>query len=375
MKNRVAVVRVDSYDEVEGGIRKAVSLIGGIKCFVARGSRVLLKPNLLSPNPPEKAVTTHPAVVEAVAKIVAEAGGHVLIGDSPMTVSLDKVAEVAGITAVANKLGAELVPFRRSVVLSPPPLATFKKIEVAGEVVKADVLVNLPKVKTHDLMGLTLAVKNLFGCVVGKRKPQWHLKAGRDPRFFASLLLDLSLLLKPPLTIVDGVIGMEGEGPGSRGTTRRLGFVMAGEDPLAIDFAIAYLLGVSPDKLPHLSEAKRRRLSDTNSFELLGDDLSGFPLSDFQMPRFPTVKSGLLSFLNRFFKKQLSTYPVVDDKRCILCERCVSICPAKAMTKVNRRIAIDYRKCISCFCCHEVCPEGAIEVVEGWLARKAFLSG
>jgi len=370
MKEKVALSRVSSYGEVEEGIEKALSLIGGIERFIPRGSRVLLKPNLLSPNPKEKAITTHPAVVEAVARMVIRAGGEPLIGDSPALSDLAKVAEVAGITEVADKTGAELVPFSQSVSITPPPSATFKRIEIAKEAVEADVIINLPKVKTHNLMGLTLAVKNLFGCIVGRRKAQWHLRAGNNPHFFALMLLDLYLAIKPALTIVDGVVGLEGDGPGSGGTPRKLGFVMVGKDPLAIDFAITSLLGVSPDTLPHLFEAKRRHLFDPKDLELVGDDPSGFLLSDFKMPRVSSVRSGLLSLFTRLFRKNLSPRPVVNEEQCVLCSQCVSVCPPKAAREEEGRIVIDYRKCISCFCCQEVCPEGAIEVVEGWFAKK-----
>ena len=213
----VSIVRCETYDEEEvlRGLRRSIDLLGGIETFVKRGDRVLLKPNLLYGKPPEKAVTTHPSVVRGMIEIVREAGGVPSIGDSPGMESLRKAAEKAGIKRVADETGCSLVEFDRPIVPPDRKGKWFKQLEIDRSVLEADVIINLPKWKTHGQMLLTLGVKNLFGCIPGPRKALWHLKAGQDQERFARMLIDVYLTVRPALTLLDGIVGMDGNGPGS----------------------------------------------------------------------------------------------------------------------------------------------------------------
>src|SRR3990172_5856481 len=217
MKSSVSIVKVHSYNEEEVwiGLRKSIDLIGGIKNFVKNGDRVLLKPNLLYGKPPEKAVTTHPSIVRGMVEIVREAGGVPSIGDSPGMESLGKAAEKSGIKRVADETGCPLVEFNHPVLPKKGTDQFFKQLEIDRSVLEADVIINLPKWKTHGQMLLTLGVKNLFGCIPGPRKALWHLKAGQDQKLFARMLIDVYLTVRPALTILDGIVGMDGNGPGS----------------------------------------------------------------------------------------------------------------------------------------------------------------
>ncbi len=201
MKSSVSIVKCQNYDEslVLSGLRRSIDLIGGIGNFVKKGNRVLLKPNLLYGKSPEKAVTTHPSILRGMIQIVREAGGIPSIGDSPAVGSLTKTAEKAGIKAVADEMKCPLVEFDKPVLPPKGGGKIFKQLEIDQTVLEADVIINLPKFKTHSLTLLTLGVKNLFGCVPGPRKALWHLKAGEDRKTFAQILLDIYQIIRPPL--------------------------------------------------------------------------------------------------------------------------------------------------------------------------------
>src|SRR4030043_601974 len=233
MKSSVSIVKCQNYDEekVLSALRQSIDLIGGIQNFVKKGSRVLLKPNLLYGKNPEKAVTPHPSVVRGMIQIVREAGGVPCIGDSPSVGSLTKTAEKAGIKAVADEMKCPLMEFDKPMLLPEGGGKIFRQLEIDRSVLEADVIINLPKWKTHAQMLLTLGVKNLFGCIPGPRKALWHLKAGADQKAFAQMLIDLYQIIQPSLTILDGIVGMDGNGPGS-GDPIQLGLILASRDPL-----------------------------------------------------------------------------------------------------------------------------------------------
>jgi uncharacterized protein (DUF362 family) len=187
METLVSIIRCGSYadDEVAESLRQAIDLIGGIAAFVKRGDRVLLKPNLLYGKPPEKAVTTHPSIIRGMIQIVRDGGGRPIIGDSPSIGSVMRAADKAGIMKVANEVGCPVVEFNQPVPLPGNRSKWFKHVEVDRTILESDVMINLPKWKTHAQMLLTLGVKNLFGCIPGPRKAMWHLKAGENRGLFA----------------------------------------------------------------------------------------------------------------------------------------------------------------------------------------------
>ena len=218
--------------------------LGGMAAFVRPGQKVLLKPNMLAGKAPEKAVTTHPEILRAVIRAVRAAGGIVSVGDSPGVGSPEQVARRCGLLSVIEEEGARFAPFAESVRVRVGG-GTFHELELARDVLDAEVVINLPKLKTHQMMGLTCGVKNLFGAVVGMRKVRLHLQAGTDKAFFALMLLELAEHIAPALTIVDAVVAMEGDGPGS-GEPVQVGALLAGASPLAVDTAAAALLGLPP---------------------------------------------------------------------------------------------------------------------------------
>ena len=368
MKNAVSIVTCGSYDEADvlKGLQRAIDLIGGITTFVRPGNRVLLKPNLLYGKSPEKAVTTHPSIMKGMIAIVREAGGLPFIGDSPSIESLNRAAEKSGIKKVAEEAGCPLVEFDKPVLVERGG-RLFKKWEIDRSVLEADVIINLPKWKTHSQVLLTLGVKNLFGCVPGKKKALWHLKAGDDRKRFAQMLIDLYRVIPSSLTVLDGILGMEGDGPGS-GHPISLGLILASRDPLHLDQIVCDILGISRKALPTNRVAFESGLG-RDSIEVVGEPLERVRIPDFTFPTLTEPDWNLPAFLKRALKNALTSKPTVEQELCKACHRCEEICPAKALTTEDERRVFDYKKCIRCFCCLEVCPEGAVDIEPGWLLK------
>ena len=363
----VSVVRCEDYDSAKtmSAVKHAVELLGGMGKFVKPGDRVLIKPNLLKARPPEAAVTTHPEVVRAVIRLVHEQGGRALVGDSPGIGDLKKVAEKAGILDVVNDEGAQLEDLTEA--LEVKNNGRFQHFEVARSAYEANVLINLPKLKTHGMTTLTGAVKNLFGCIPGKRKVQWHLNAGVNHELFMKMLLELYVLLKPQLSIMDAVVGMEGNGPGS-GDPRPIGAVLAGRDAVSVDAVSAHLLGVTADKLPLLNAARSQGIgqTDLNNITLLGDPLESIAVKHFRLPPQEHLEWRLPEWARSSLKNAFTTRPVINPDLCIQCGICQGHCPQGAIENHGKKLEIRYRDCIRCFCCQEFCPQGAITVGKGW---------
>lgn len=373
--NKVSLFRQVDYDypSLYGGLKASLLPLGGMEAFVRPGQQVLLKPNFLTAKAVEKAVTTHPLFILAVAELVLEAGGRPVVGDSPAVERGEKVAEKIGLAPLLARIGVPLVSFSEAVTVEHPAGKVFKRFEVARAVTDAERIINLPKLKTHGMMALTCAVKNLFGCVSGTRKLRWHLEAGRDRDRFAEMLLDLAYRIRPALTLVDGIVGMEGEGPGN-GNPRPIGVILAGTDPVAIDRVVLALLGLDPTDIPTAAAALRLGwgVPDLRAIEVVGEAINELKVRNFRLPARPVDPGwGLPGLFKKLLQDALSTRPVLRPERCTLCQVCVTHCPTKVMAVKGERIAIDYAACIRCFCCHELCPQGAIQVGKGWLAAMA----
>ena len=367
---KVALCACPDYDDtnVTSAVERAVTLCGGMEKFVRPGQQVLLKPNMLSAAPLADRVTTDPEVVRAVGKLVLKAGGRVIIGDSPAIDKVARISRVIGMKEVADELGADVIEFCRPVLARTPQGSIYHALELEQTALAADVVINLPKLKTHCMMLLTLGVKNLFGTVVGPRKSQWHMHAGADRLMFADLLLDICRTIKPALTILDGVWGMEGRGP-NNGTPCRLGFVAACRDPLAMDLAIAPLLGAHRASFPLYAAAVRRGLAKSNGSDthLVGDDPKGFIPKNFQLPVLESTMP-VPGILSSVIRRHLTSRPVQDPGVCQGCGKCEAVCPPGSLRLgQTRRAVIDHLTCIRCYCCQEVCPADAIHFKTGAL--------
>lgn len=346
--------------------------IGGISAFISSGDRVLLKPNMLAAKEPDMAVTTHPSLVRVVAELVIEAGGIALIGDSPGIGGFLRVAEKCGIYEAARESGAALAEFKEAVELKGT--GTFRSIRIARAYYEADKIINLPKLKTHEMMTMTCAVKNLFGAVVGAEKAGWHLKAGSSRQLFARLLLEIYLLKKPALNIVDAVNAMEGNGPGN-GDPIKLGLLIAGANPVAVDVIAGRLAGIPSELLYIEREAVSMGLTGAliKDIVLCGIPIETIPETRFSLPAGLDVQFGLPPFLTKALKSRLTSYPAADLKACVLCGVCRDACPPAAITIRNSALSVDNARCIRCWCCRELCPHGAMLTKRGLLLRTLML--
>ncbi|ACM19116.1 DUF362 iron-sulfur cluster-binding domain protein [Geotalea daltonii FRC-32] len=366
----VGIERVDSYERavVKEGMARLLKPLGGMEAFVQPGEKVLLKPNMLSAKTPDAAVTTHPEVLRAAIELVQQAGGLPLVGDSPGVGSQKRVAEKTGLLQVIEESGAEIADFSEPVEVAGK--GTFKRFALARPYLEADRVINLPKLKTHEMMTMTCAVKNLFGAVVGAGKAGWHLKAGADRDLFARMLVELYLLRKPDLNIVDAVAAMEGDGPGS-GDPRHVGLLLAGENAVAVDVVAAEIAGI-PKKLLYIQRAAASLGvdgADRSEIETTGLPLEEACVPGFRLPHISDVQFGLPQFLKNRLRHYLTSRPCLVEERCRLCGVCKDACPPHAIDIKEGRLSFDYHACIRCFCCRELCPEGALDVVEGTLVK------
>lgn len=371
-KSKVSIARCPDYSEksVLKAVKGAVDLLGGMDAFVNRGDRVLIKPNLLSPRDPDKAVTTHPSVVKATIQLVRDAGGVPLVGDSPAIGGLLKVASKAGIYDVIREMNCRLVDFDDVMEVKGSHQGIFTRLGVARVAMDCDLLINLPKLKTHGMTTMTLSVKNLFGCIPGTKKIQWHFKAGVNRHSFAQMLVDLYGIIRPRLNVVDAIVGMEGDGPGG-GEPREIGLIIAGTDGIAVDSTICDVVG-----LPPLDLLTNRIASDLGlgvcqlkDIEIVGAGIDEVKVRGFRFPRSMEPQWGLPQPLRGLLRNSMTAKPRIRENICKLCELCVGGCPSQAMTMERGKIDIDYSKCIRCFCCSEVCPEKAIDIKRGWFLR------
>ena len=363
----VSVLACDTYDldAVRGSVAALLAPLGGVGAFVRPGMRVLLKPNLLSAAGIEKAVTTHPVVVRAVAEIVQSAGGIVLIGDSPAGPSelSAEVLRTSGMAEVAASTGAVLAPFSE---------VTWKRLDgqdyfIARPVLDADLVVNLPKLKTHAFARYTGAVKNMFGVIPGGRKREIHLRAPGIADF-SRALVDVLELVRPSLTILDGVIGQEGEGPGVRGTPRPYGCLAASTDPVALDSVLCTAMGFHPGQVLHIAQAASRKLgiTDPDAVRIVGD-LTALRFGRVKLPAAHWYFSAP-SWVSAPVYRSARLRPAVADSRCAGCGQCSAVCPRGAI-EPGQPPRFDMDACVGCMCCAEICPEGAIEARQNWVAR------
>jgi len=375
MKTNVYIVKCGSYDEAGERIGELLALMGGMEKFAKDGEKITLKANLLSSAPPDKAITTHPAVVSAVGALVKKEGAAALIADSPGTgyrnseAVLKKLYKTCGMYEAAEQAGIEVnmdtgyddVPF--------PQGKQITRMKVIKPVTQADGVINLCKMKTHMLMHMTGAVKNNFGIIPGISKIGYHAKLLNKARF-ADMLLDLTLYVSPRLSIMDAVTAMEGEGPGASGTPRHVGLLLASESPLAVDVVAGEIMGLPREYNPVLMAADKRGLTpnDIKDINIIGEELPALRILDYKFPstvgNVKQTKKGNATSA----ESSQAQYPVVLKDRCIGCGICLNACPQKTIAlsahQGEKRAEIDAKNCILCYCCHEMCPHKAIDIIK-----------
>jgi uncharacterized protein (DUF362 family)/Pyruvate/2-oxoacid:ferredoxin oxidoreductase delta subunit len=379
----VSLVRCATYDraEVESSLDRALAPLGGMGAFVREGQRVFLKVNLLRKAEPDLAISTHPELVRAVALAAKAAGAsEVMIGDSPGGRTTPGAAralfEVSGMAAVASEVGARLSLLDDAVVRVPAPGGrTYRSFNLGREAVDADVLIDLPRLKTHGFMMFTGAVKNLFGMVPGLEKAQFHLKVP-DRDDFAEMLVDLLLACRPALSIMDAVVGMEGDGP-SGGTPRHVGAVLASADAVALDVVASAIAGFDPLEVYTNRAAHGRGLgpADADDVDVIGEAWRDLAPPGFAHPA-RDLSRNMPPGMARWVRKRFASRPFLEHRdACTSCRTCEKNCPVTAIAMEGDRPAFDYDRCIRCYCCQELCPERAIALKTPWAVRAFVRRG
>ena len=375
----VAVVSAPSYDarELRTALQEGLSLLlpSGLEKMIRPNDTVAIKVNMLMGKTPERAITTHPSLVREVCLLVRQCGGRALIIDSPggpyTLGALKRAYEKCGFAAVAEETGAEL-NFDTSVVKVQDPLRPeYGTAMLLSPAVNADLIINMPKLKTHGLTMLTCAAKNMFGLVPGLTKIEYHLRypAIND---FCRALVQIAELTQPELTIVDAIEAMEGEGPSS-GTPKHCGALLLSHDMHALDVYAAKLMGLDPSTVPTIEAAQALGLlpASLGEITLLGHMPKVTPFVTPNVAERPSVLRRLgNSPLARKLARHLKPRLVFDGDKCISCGICVESCPPQALLLIQNALPqVDMNKCISCFCCQELCPEHAVIVQKSWLSR------
>jgi len=372
VKSKVSIVRCEDYtlDNVRSAVHKSFVHLGGLEKFVKKDQRVLIKPNLLSAKDPSRAITTHPAVVQAVVEEVQKIGATPILGDSPGGVErgVKRVWENTEMSEVAGSTGAKLVAFESGGVYEKRT-NNGKRYFIAKPIVDSDVIISLPKLKTHTLTLMTCAVKNMFGSIPGFRKSEYHRDTPK-PGDFARVIVDIYSLTKPHMSLVDAVVCMDGDGPSS-GNPKYLGLLFASTDAVALDMVAAKIMGFKDGEIETTSVAQEKGLgaSSFSEIEMLGEKLAELSLPKFTLPSNRFLKL-IPKFLLAPIKPLVWVRPGILDGNCTNCNICVDNCPTNSIQKGEKTPYFDYTNCINCMCCHELCPQKAVFLKKSWLAKK-----
>ncbi len=377
---KVSLVNCDEYElnQVKKAIDKSFENLGGIDKYIKPSETVLLKINLLMKKRPEEATTTHPVFVRALTEKLINHGAKVIIADSPGGPFNEKmlrgIYRVCGIEDVANQTGAKLNYDTRNIEVKVEDLKILNQITVMGIMKDVDKVISVSKLKTHGMALFTGAVKNMFGIIPGLLKAEYHFNMP-DIVNFSDLLVDICKFANPVLSFMDGIVGMEGEGP-SAGTPRKVKAVIASESPYHLDVIAASLIGINPIDVPTIKRCVERGIcsGESSDIEIIGEEVERFIVKDFKVPNIKSVhflKGILPTFIEKRINNLLQPKPIFNHEICIGCRDCAESCPAKTIDMVNNKPVVNMDNCIRCFCCQELCPKKAVAIYRPWILEKA----
>ncbi len=352
-------------DNIRSQLAACLAPMGGMGAFIKPGMKVLLKPNLLTAAEPGKAVTTHPVLIRAVAEAVCAAGGIAWVGDSPAAETNEgrSVWETEGLGDALSASGAKLIKFKGAYLRHVGRYDYY----ISRPVLDADLIINLPKMKTHTLTRYTGAVKNLLGVLPGGRKREIHVRAPGVTEF-SRALVDILELVKPQLNIMDGILGMEGNGPGTSGTPHAYNLLAASTDAVALDSVLAGAMGFPPGGVVHLAQAEERGLGNHHPDRIRIDgDRSILQLGKVDLPKARWFLD-MPSWFTDPIREKIKLQPQIDEAKCTACGTCADACPAGVIT-IREVAEFELSHCIGCMCCVEVCPHAALNPKPNLLAR------
>ncbi|AOT72402.1 iron-sulfur protein [Geosporobacter ferrireducens] len=376
---KVALISCSTYEIefVRKAIRDAFVQLGGVEQYIQPGDKVLLKANLLMKKNPEEAATTHPAIVQALAEILVQHGATVIIGDSPGGPFSEKhlkgVYKVCGMEEAAKASGAVLNYDISHIEVKGENLKLLKNLTVINVLEEVDKVISVSKLKTHGMALYTGAVKNMFGVIPGLLKAEYHFKMP-EIKDFSDALLDICQYANPILSFMDGIVGMEGDGP-SAGIPREIGVVLASPSPYHLDVVGAALIGLTPSEVPTIARSIERNIcrGTLADIEILGTSIEAFIKRDFKVPSIRSVsflKGKMPKLIERPINRLLQPKPVFLHDLCIGCRDCEESCPPKIIKMEKNRPVADLNHCIRCFCCQELCPKKAVQIHRPWLLDK-----
>lgn len=373
--SKVIVQECNSYDLdlIYPKIKWAIEQLGGIESIISKDKTILLNPNLVVGVDPKEAVTTHPVIFEAVAKLLIENNYKVIYGDSPGIGNPEKAAQKAGLKEVADRYNIKHGDFSNGKQVSVPSSKVCKQFEIVNAHFEADAIINLPKMKAHALQRITGAIKNPFGMVLGYNKATMHSRF-TNAFIFAEMLIDLNNYLKVDLHIMDGIVAMEGNGP-RNGDPTPMNVILVSTDPVALDTVFCKLVNVNHLIIPTIQYGQEYGLGSYENIQLIGDGIDALINKDFNVDHSP-VK---IEDANKFsILKKAVRRPYIVDDICKTCGVCVEVCPLeeKAVNWKNgdksKPPVYDYTKCIRCYCCQEMCPHHAIDVTTPLLGKILY---
>lgn len=377
-KDLVSIYPLDNYDYdlVYSTLENLLNSVDDFS-WVRQNMLVGIKVNLVASMKPEEAGTTNPQIVKALCKILIDKGARVVVGDSPGGIfnstfvnNIYKTTKMTIVEEVGAKLNQNFGQLEEEFLEGK----TCKHIDSCTWLKECDAIINVCKLKTHGMMAMSCAVKNLFGTIGGTLKPEYHFRYP-NVEDFASMLVDLNEFYKCKLNIVDAVVGMEGNGP-TQGKPRKIGCVLASKNPYDLDFVCAKIIGLNATDVPTIALSQQRGLCKNQLEDIETNiDISNFVVQDFDLIKklnsieFENQLKGMWGKLfGKIAKKSLQNKPNLNKKQCIKCKKCYEICPAKAIT-MKKYPKIDRKKCIKCFCCQEFCPKGAMKVKRPFIAK------
>lgn len=376
----MSIVRAYDYSstQVYPAIEMSINLIGGLETIIQPGSRVFVKINHLSPaSEAERGIVTHPAFVEAVLELLKRTNAEITVGDD-IDSDIRDGFQISGFRQMCDRMGIKLINLRETGFVETNCEGHFlKKVYLSSTVLGADVIINLPKLKTHSLTTFTGGVKNMFGIIPHGLRTRFHGEYIKVEDF-SQVLTDVFSTAIPHLTIMDGIIAMEGEGPSS-GKLRKVGVILASRDAVAVDAVATKIIGREPFDIYTTRYSAERGLGVGNldNIEVVGERLENVVVPDFRLPTSAVaiVMRRIPGFLSKLVQGQLAAKPIVIEQRCTLCLECQKICPAAAITIGDSVAEINHHVCIECMCCHEVCRFNAITPKRQIIGRVIYFLG